>query len=211
MSSLFYFGAPPFKSQKVSSDLAAKGLNYIRTSPSEVFPTITRDFTTPQYEVYCSQFAAFVKSVVTKKPVPLDQEVVYFPNPSKKMPELFNDYSIIWSYDEDVNAEKVAEICGRYNAVTTPAKGKNAFLADLKPSQIASLLKSDLVPSLTTPSTTSNMNIATFKAYNKLMKLADTFFRVHQYSLVKYGEDEIKLDRDFVYIGDWERGEGEMA
>jgi hypothetical protein len=61
-------------------------------------------------------------------------------------------------------------------------RGKPAFMATLSPAQVGALVK-DIEPLLTTPASTTTINISSYQVYLRLHRLADLLFRIHQYPL----------------------------
>lgn len=200
-SAIYYFGALPSSTQTVSNEMRSKGINLLRSSPSSVFPMVSREFTTPQYDLYCTNFAAFIQAVFTKKPVKLEDKTIYYVPVHKTIPDVMSNPTIVWGYADQKDSSFVEDIKARFNAVEILAKGKPVFSAELTLPQAQSIMKTN--PTLTSPTSTTTINLSTYTTYVYLWRLADLFLRVNQYPLVKYGEDKVSLARDFVQVTGW--------
>jgi hypothetical protein len=183
MSAIIYYGAPTKAGQTVSEEVKARKINLLRSTPTEAFPLVTRDINTIQYLNYCNNFPAAVQAAITNVFLNVGWTTHYYSiNFHKTTPPFMRIPNIVWSYDRGIATEGLSGIKERFNACETVAQGKPAFMATLSPAQVGALVK-DTEPLLTTPASTTTINISSYQVYLRLHRLADLFFRIHQYPL----------------------------
>jgi hypothetical protein len=183
MSAVIYYGAPTKAGQTVSEEVKARKINLLRSNPTEAFPLVTRDISTIQYLNYCNNFPAAVKAAIDNIFLTVGWVTYYYPiNFHKTTPPFMRIPNIVWNYDRSVATEGLSGIKERFNACETVAQGKPAFMATLSPTQVGNLVK-DTEPYTKTPASTTTINISTYQTYLRLHRLADLFFKIHQYPL----------------------------
>jgi hypothetical protein len=67
MSGTIYFGAPPKDASTIATELSSRGINLIRSSPSQAFPIVHREVTSPNYALYIAHFPLAVDAAVGNK------------------------------------------------------------------------------------------------------------------------------------------------
>lgn len=182
MNAVIYYGAPARAGQRVSDEVAAKGISFLRSTPSAAYPLVTRNINTPQYSIYVGNFGAAARAAEENMFIAHTNFTVYYVPKKLYTPVYQRTPVVVWSYDRTMTSDALAGIRERFNAAETVSNKKPAFMASLSPTQVAGLIN-DTTPSQTTASSTTNMNIRTYRAYLRLHKIADFFFRIHQYPL----------------------------
>lgn len=200
MNAVIHYGAPTKAGQVVSAEVQTKGLNLVRTTPTLAFPEVDRKYTTPQYLNYQNNLAAAVEAAIENKYVYFKssqhfyQPSTLFQSPYMRIPV------VVWSYGREISGDSISQIRERYSGAETMSQGRPALLAALSPTQVKSLVQ-DTSPVQTTPSSSTNMNINSYRVYVRLHKLADLFFRIHQYPLIaKEDEGQTQFFRDAFLI-----------
>jgi hypothetical protein len=160
---------------------------------------IDRAFTTPQYETFCASFAMAVQSAVEGKPIRASFNKGYYSMTHKGTTPFMRTPTIIWHYDIKKDDAFISNIKDRFNAVETIAKKTPALASPITFTQAANLIK-DTSPSLTTPASTTVINLQAYQIYIKLHRLADMFLRITQYPLVTGTHSEQNLLKNFVAL-----------
>jgi len=194
-SAAIYYGAPASRNQQVSEELKSRGINLLRSSPAEAFPDVDRHVNTLQYQNYFNNLGAAFDAAINDKYIYLKTQVHYFVPTTTFNPPYMRTPTIVWNYGRGVTPDNLSSIRERFHAIETVAKGQPALMATLSPTQVRDLLH-DTAPSQITAASTTTINIGAYRMYLRLHKLADLFFRVHQYPLSADGKTQSEYFRD---------------
>jgi len=199
MNAVIYYGAPARPGQHVSEEVKAKGISLLRSTPTEAYPLVIRTVNTPQYALYVANFGAAAEAAEKDMYVNYGSTTRYY-TPTKLFTPVYQRVpSVIWSYERTMTNETLNGIRDRFSAAETVSNKKPAFVAKLSPSQVAGL-KGDTNPSEITPCSTTTLNIRAYRAFLRLHKIADFFFRIHQYPLAPEGTTMSKYFADAMQI-----------
>lgn len=177
-----YYGAPTKAGQSVSAEVRSRGLNLLRSSPTDAFPTFFRSINTIQYINYTENLGAAFQAAIEDKYVYVKQ-TRHFYKPARSSATVFmRPPTIVWNYADKMSPDSLSSLKERFNAAESVAQGKPALIATLSLSQIKSLVD-DTNPNDKTPASTTTINIGAARVYLRLHRLADLFLRTHQYPL----------------------------
>jgi hypothetical protein len=190
MNGIIYFGAQPSNTQTVSQELSSRGINLLRSTPSQGCPQVIREVSSASYTLYENFFPKALEAALQNKYMHFDTK-----GPSYCQMDLPKNNSafqrtppIVWNYPgKDKTPEAISQIRDRYDAVETVSQGRPALMAILRPDQVATLLESN--PSKTTPASLTAINISAYQGYLILHRLAHLYLCVNQYSLMSEGVD----------------------
>jgi hypothetical protein len=188
-SAVIYYGAPTKAGQVVSEEVRSRGINLLRSSPSESYPEVIRVFNTPQYVNYINNLGAAFEAAVRNVYIHPKDSTHYWVPSRTTTPPFMRTPTIVWNYTRQVAPDSLSQIRDRFEASETVAQGKPALVSPLSLRQVQDLVK-DTSPNDKTPSSTTTINIDSYRAYVKLNQLADLFLRVHQYPLLAAEDDE---------------------
>lgn len=182
MAAIVLFGSAPTASQKVNADLALKGINLCKESPSELRPLCSRIYDHPNYISYVDHFPLYINAALNG---PQEAKTLspFFPVSMSTLPKFLSKPKIIFSFGEQKSADVLDQVKSRYNATETTARGKPAFTAVLSRDQVRSLVQ-DYSPVLSTEFSVSTLNLDAYMAYNRLWAVIRCILKVHQYPLV---------------------------
>jgi hypothetical protein len=206
---IIYYGAPTSKpTQTVSESLRLKGISLLRAVPSSVMPVGIRYVNSPNYDIYCANLGPAFATARKKVPINLSSDTRFQRDTGKDLLPEMRPSTIVWTYANSVPApteDTLNDVKSRYNAAETTIHGKPAFIAILNLTQVSTLL-AGTKPCETTPTLAQSLNIAGYKIYIKLCRLAMTFLQVHQYPLcpefktdfASFYNNAVKIDVDSV-------------
>lgn len=186
MNAVIYYGVPVGSAQTVSEEVRSKGLNLLRSTPAMAQPIVTRKFTTVSYLSYVGQLGAAIKAAELNQWIRPEKTTYYYLSQRHTVPPFMRAPVVVWNYSSSKTPEEISRVRERFDALESVAKGKPALTAVLSVDRVKTLVE-ETDPNDITPSSTTSINISTYRAYIILHKLIDLVLRVHQYPLTDFG------------------------
>lgn len=174
---LVYFGIPPSGGHAVSSDLSARGINLLRMAPSAMRIATFPHFIQPHYQIYLQNLPVYLNARITETASRLGNP--YTGLNHQTLPGFYRDIPIVWGYNTKISSDRLDQLKNDFGAQELTIKGKPALQAVLTLPKLRTLMTSD--PITVVASSNANMNIASFRSYLAILRIADLFLRVHQY------------------------------
>jgi len=188
-----HFGAPVKNEKSVPKEISALGLNFLPTSPSSVNMTVVNHFVQPGHALYKNFLPSHMKCA--KSRIYLSTRVPPFhPIEESELSPAFDAPTMIWSTGTKLDAERIAQYKVDYGVKETQARGKLAF--EMKyDATIWQKVKTEVNPITTTPTNTTNVNVAGMRVLFLLHKLVTQFFKTNQYPAF--------FDNDKSHVAPW--------
>jgi len=182
MSTTVFLGSQPGEHSVVNEDLRLRGINFIRSSPSELNLFGSRIYNHPSYEKYLNHLPSALQAGVTSAPQSLPPGPDFRLYSETSRPGFIRTPLLIWSYPQGKTTADLDAWKTRFSAYETTSSGKPAFAGLLSTSQLRGLID-DTGPHMNTSPSINNINIATYRVYLKLHAIYHGLARLHQYAL----------------------------
>lgn len=182
MSSTVFLGSIPGEHSVVNEDLRLRGINFIRSSPSELHLYGSRVYNHPSYEKYIRHLPSALQAGITSTPQPLSGGPDFRLYTETTRPLFMRTPLLIWSYPHGKTTSDLDAWKTRFSAYETTSSGKPAFSGLLNTTQLRGLIN-DTGPRTDTSPSINNINIDSYRVYLKLHAIFHGLARLHQYAL----------------------------